>query len=193
MLHFFRSKVLAICFLVFLTSCSGGSNVDTPECGPNSSCLPVFENSVIDGGWELACYLDTDLPAELGDIYRKVVVTFSGDSTGSYSSVFSGHRSAVCAEPAIADESGTLTGTYSTGIEFTSDEGLLVTELDLMKTELTPLGGESISPILDRPLSLTLAYIENNILYFGIFDDELDQDPPARITGVDFDRPFLRK
>jgi len=165
------------------------------ECGPNASCAPpavLANNSVLEGTWSMGCYLDTELPPEVGNIYQKVAVTFSGNSTGSYSSTFSAHRSEGCLDTSIPNDSGTITGSYILGDEYLSDEGLTVTELDIMGSEIIFLDGERVSPILDRPLTLSLAYIDNNTVYFGV-DDNPDLEPPVRLTAVDFDRPFVKQ
>jgi len=186
-------KTIVLCSSLLLISCSGSSGPDE-ECGSNSSCAPPVSSDVtfLAGAWELGCYLDTDLPIELDPVYRKVVVSFTGGITGTFGSEFSAYRTQDCAETAIAADSGTLVGTYIFGAEFLSDEGLLVTELDLMANEISFLDGQSVSPILDQPLDLTIAYLDGNILYFGV-DEDPDIDPPVRLTSVDFERAFLRQ
>lgn len=192
-LHLTLGKVLVLSSCFLFISCEGGSSGE--ECGANRSCAPPGDTpniSFLTGQWELACYLDTDIAVEIDPVYRKVVLTFSGGTTGSFSSNFSAYSSQDCAEPAIAIDSGTLTGTYILGAAFSSDEGLLVTELDLMANEITFLDGQSVSPVVDRPIDLTIAYVESNALYFGV-DDDPDLEPPVRLTSVDFERAFLKQ
>ena len=111
-----------VCVAVALSSCSS----DDDDSDTNNS------TSVLSGTWELACYEDTDLSPDLDAVFRKTAVTFAGGSTGTFSSTFTGHDSADCSTPAIANESGTRTGTYSLGNETTSTDGVSVTEIDLM-------------------------------------------------------------
>lgn len=194
-----------------LTACSSDSDSDTDEMtqisdtdsingtddttatsGTNDTTT-MSASSALEGFWENDCALDMEL-AELTEIevYRKVVVNFSGGTTGNFSSTFSAHESAICAEPAIADDSGTITGTYIVGDEVTSNDGLLVTELDLMRDAITPLGQETISPVVDQPLALGIFLINEQNLYFGVIDDP-DATPPVRATAIDFDKPFTRQ
>lgn len=188
------SKTVLFSSVFYLFSCSGSTD-GVAECGSNASCAPpqvLADSSVLEGSWSMACYHDTELPPEIDKIYQKVAVTFSGNSTGSYSSTFSAHRSEGCDGPSILSDSGTITGSYILGDEYISEEGLTVTELDIMSNEITFLDGQSVSPILDQPLTLSLAYIDNNIVYFGV-NDNPDLEPPTRLTAVDFERPFVKQ
>lgn len=169
-----------------------GTDDTTPTSGTNdTTTMPA--SSALEGSWEKGCALDMEL-ADITQvqIYRKVVVNFSGGTTGDFSSTFSAHESATCAEPAIADDSGTITGTYIVGDEVTSNDGLLVTELDLMRDAITPLGQETISPVVDQPLALDIFLINEQNLYFGVIDDP-DATPPVRATAIDFDELFVRQ
>lgn len=188
-------KLFFICSLLILVSCSGGNNSGTPECGANASCARPQDGNgqfTLTGRWELACYLDTDNPREHEAIYRNVVITFAQESGSTFITNFASYRSQTCTDTAIADESGTLTGIYTTGADFTSDEGLLVTELDLMRNSITYLNGQSISPVTDRPLILTVSYFDDESLYLGL-NDISNLEIPTRVTSVDFDRPFTKQ
>lgn len=169
-----------VCLVLVLSACSSDSDKSDET-----------EKSALEGVWELACYEDTDLPSEADDRFRKTVLTFTGGSTGRYTSTFSDHSSADCSTPAIADDSGTLVGTYSIGNQTTSDEGLQVTEVDVMSDSLTPLEGDTISPVVDQVLVLDIYYFDNNTLYFGVNDDP-DAEPPVRSTSIDFNRAFTK-
>ncbi len=172
-----------------------GTGDTTPPSGSNDNndTTTMSESSALEGSWEKGCALDMEL-AEITEteVYRKLVVNFSGGTTGDFSSTFSAHDSATCAEPAIADDSGTITGTYIIGDEVTSNDGLLVTEVDLMRDAITPLGQETISPVVDQPLTLDIFLINEQNLYFGVIDDP-DAIPPVRATAIDFDELFVRQ
>jgi len=183
-LSFKSSFVLIALALSACSSDSDNSDELAGSAGPTGS-------SELEGVWELACYQDTDLPAELDTQYRKTVLSFTGGSTGSFTSTFSAHASADCSTPAIADDSGTLAGTYSIGSGATSEEGLQVTEIDIMTDSVTPLGGDTISPVVDLALILSIYYFDNNTLYFGN-DDDPDAQPPVRDTSIDFTRGFVK-
>jgi len=157
-------------------------NSDTTDATP----------SILQGVWEVDCYLDTELPTEIDAVYRKVNVSFTGGSSGNFESTFSGHSSANCAEPATATQSGTFTGTYLIGSNIMSTDGVQVTELDITRNSLTTLEGDTISPILDKPVVLDIFYFDSTSLFFGVNNDP-DADPPVRPTSIDFSMPLTKQ
>ena len=167
---------------------------DNSETADNTETVENTENSEnasspIAGTWQLACYRDTDLPAELEPQYRTTRITFTGGLTGNFTSEFSQHSNQDCTSSPVAENSGTLAGTYSIGNQLTSNEGMEVTELDVMTDSLTPLGEETISPVVVQALVLDIFVIDNNTLFFGIHENP-DADPPVRATSINFTEPF---
>jgi len=184
------------CALLVGACGSGSSNApkqesDTVE-NQEGDTLAGQERSVLEGEWILNCYEDTEAPAEYGDIFRQVLVTFSGGKTGTFSSVFSSHYYHTCTDPELPGYSGALMGTYSIGAESKRGEWTWEGDIDLMTSSDTSVASQMVSPVLDSPLDLTIFYIQGDTLHFGD-NNALDLEPLERSTSILFKRPFIKQ
>jgi len=77
-----RKKVLIIVLILSLPfALSACSSSDDPSSdNPMNSDTTDATPSILQGVWEVDCYLDTELPTEIDAVYRKVNVSFTGGS-----------------------------------------------------------------------------------------------------------------